>query len=67
MAAINGRKAHNDNGWVKIGRVRMNSWISKKMPAADIYISERELVHIQKRHSDELDTLGISSLDYVLA
>ena len=63
--ATNGKKAHNDNQFIKVGRIRMNSWTSKKMPVADIIISERELVHIATTHKRELDKLGISSLNYV--
>lgn len=44
--ATNGKKAHYDNQYIKVGRVRMNSWMSSTIPVADIYISERELVHI---------------------
>lgn len=63
--ATNGKKAHNDNQFIKVGRIRMNSWASKKMPVADIIISERELVHIANRHTAELKALGIDAFNYV--
>ncbi len=62
-----GRKAHNDNRYIKVGRVRMNSWINKVLPAADIIISERELVHIGNKHNKELVALGFDSMSYVQA
>ena len=60
-----GRKTHYDFDYYKIGRVRMNSWASEKIPVADIMVSDRELVHIFNRHKTELQTLGISSFSYV--
>ena len=60
-----GCKAHNDNRYIKVGRVRMNSWINKTLPAADIIISERQLVHISTSHSGELQKLGLTALNYV--
>lgn len=61
----NGKKAHNDNRYIRVGRVRMNSWIAKALPVADIFVSERELVHIASKHSKELNALGIDALCYV--
>ena len=63
--ANNGRKAHNDNRYIKVGRVRMNSWMSSALPVADILISERELVHITTKHGKELQQLGIDAFVYV--
>ena len=63
--ATNGRKAHNDNQYVKIGRVRMNSWINEKLPVADILIAERELVHISHKRASILNKLGLDSFAYV--
>lgn len=63
--AIDGRKAHNDNRYIKVGRVRMSSWMSKTLPIADIYISERELVHITTKHAKELNALGLDALAYI--
>lgn len=61
----NGRKAHNDNRYIRVGRVRMNSWIAKALPVADIFVSERELVHITSKHARELNALGFDALCYV--
>lgn len=63
--ATNGKKAHNDNRYIKVGRVRMNSWMSSVLPIADIVISERELVHISTKHGKELKQLGIDAILYV--
>lgn len=63
--ANSGQKAHNDNRYYKAGRIRMGSWITQKLPAADILISERELVHITNRHSNELHDLGMTSKSYI--
>lgn len=61
----NGKKAHNDSAMIKVGRIRYNSWATKTLSAADIYIFESELVHITKRHSKELGTIGMTSIDFV--
>ena len=29
----NGKKAHNESQFIKIGRVRLHSWINEKLPA----------------------------------
>lgn len=63
--AKSGQKAHNDNQYLKAGRLRMGSWITNKLPAADILISERELVHIRNRHPTELHNLGITAESYI--
>ena len=63
--ANSGKKAHNENRFIKIGRVRLHSWINEKLPAADILISEREIVHVATRHSQELASLGMEAFNYV--
>ena len=63
--AINGRKAHNDNRYIKVGRVRMNSWASKCLAVRDIVIYETELVHINNKHGKELQTVGLTAYDFV--
>ena len=63
--AASGKKAHNDNRYIKVGRVRRNSWINQVLPAADILISEREIVHIGNHHRAELAKLGIDSFAYI--
>ena len=63
--AISGKKAHNESQFIKIGRVRLHSWINEKLPAADIIISEREIVHIANKHHQELALLGMEAFNYV--
>lgn len=41
------------------------SWINEKLPAADILISEREIVHIANKHSQELALLSMKAFNYV--
>lgn len=63
--ATNGRKAHNDNRYYKIGRVRRNSWATSILATYDLVIYESELVHIQNRHGRELRNIGITPFDFV--
>ena len=63
--ANNGKKAHNDNIYYKIGRIRMNSWASKCLAVCDIVIYETELVHIHHRHHKELQAVGMDAFDFV--
>lgn len=63
--ATSGKKAHNESQYIKIGRVRLHSWINEKLPAADILISEREIVHIANKHKQELASLGMEAFNYV--
>lgn len=63
--ATSGRKAHNDFAYHKIGRVEYRSWINKKLLVGNIYISDRELVHIQNKHQKELAGLGFTAESYV--
>jgi formylmethanofuran dehydrogenase subunit B len=63
--AGSGTKAHNDNKFLKVGRIRYNSWATTVLKACDIVVSERELVHIYKDHASELEQLGISVFNFV--
>lgn len=63
--AASGKKAHNDNRFIKVGRVRLNSWMNEKLPVADILISERELVHISHKRASLLSKLGLDGFSYV--
>ena len=63
--ATSGKKAHNENQFIKIGRVRLHSWMNAKLPAADILISEREIVHVANKHRQELALLGMEAFNYV--
>jgi len=63
--ATDGQKAHNDVKFFKVGRIRYNSWATKALKAVDIVVSERELVHIQKKHNVELEQIGMTAFDFV--
>lgn len=63
--ANSGKKAHNDNAPYKVGRIKMNSWATKILPAADIVIYDTELVHIYNRHKKELQSVGMNAFDFV--
>ncbi len=63
--ATDGKKAHNDNKCIKVGRIRMNSWATKILKACDIVIYESELVHIKNKHNAELQKIGMTAFDFV--
>lgn len=63
--ADSGKKAHNDNQYIKVGRIRMNSWATEVLSAYDIIIYESELIHIKNRHGKELQTIGMTAFDFV--
>ena len=63
--ANNGGKAHNDNRYIKVGRVRMNSWAAQCLAVRDIIVYETELVHITNRHGKELESIGMTAFDFV--
>ena len=63
--AKSGVKAHNDNIFYKVGKIRYNSWATKVLRAYDIVVSERELLHIQNNHYAELEQLGMTAFDFV--
>lgn len=63
--AGSGAKAHNDNKFLKVGRIRYNSWATPVLKSCDIIVSERELVHIYNYHAVELELLGMSAFDFV--
>lgn len=60
-----GKKAHNDDKIIIVGRIRYNSWATKVLKARNIAIYESGLVHIQNRHKKELSLLGQTALDFV--
>jgi hypothetical protein len=63
--ATSGKKAHNDNKYYKVGRIRRNSWANAVLGAYDIVVSEQELVHIKNKHNTELLQLGMTAFDFV--
>lgn len=60
-----GIKAKNDVRSIYIGRIRFNSWALNVLKARDVIIYETELVHILNRHSKELQTIGLTPIDFV--
>ena len=62
---LDGKKAHFENKVYKVGRIRYNSWATKVLKACDVVISESELVHIENRHSKELNKIGQTAWDFV--
>ncbi len=63
--ATSGKKAHNDNNYYKVGRIKMNSWAAEVLPVLDIICYESELVHISKDHHKELAIIGMTAFDFV--
>jgi len=63
--AGSGAKAHNDNKFFKVGRIRYNSWATPVLKAYDIIVYESELVHIYNHHAKELSQLGFTAYDFV--
>lgn len=52
------------NGF-KIGRLRMTIAKAINKRCADIYISDTHIKHIERKHSKELEQLGIGAFEYV--
>ena len=63
--ASDGKKAHLDSTFYKVGKIRYGSWANKALNAYDIIVYERELVHIQNEHGAELETVGFTAFDFV--
>jgi hypothetical protein len=54
-----------DKHYTKVGRLKTTIAKSIHRKSADIYISENHLQHIYKRHSAELDALGLTNIEFV--
>lgn len=52
-------------GYIKVGRIPMSIARQAHVKCADIMIDNRHIEHINKKHRVELDTLGISAIDFV--
>ena len=52
-------------GYIKVGRITMPIARQAHVKCADIMIDNRHIEHINKKHRVELDTLGISAIDFV--
>ncbi|MDR0812015.1 MAG: hypothetical protein LBN23_07085 [Paludibacter sp.] len=62
--ASSGKKAHNDNKFYKVGKIRYQNWAVKILKATDIVVFESELVHISKHHP-EISRLGLTVFDFI--
>ena len=51
--------------YIKVGRIPLSIARQAHVKCADIMIDNRHIEHINKKHRVELDTLGISALDFV--
>ncbi len=51
--------------FIKVGRISMPIAKQAHVKCADIMIDNRHIEHINKKHKMELDTLGISAMDFV--
>ena len=54
-----------DGTYIKIGRLKMSIAKEAHVACADIMIDKQHLAHIQQKHSNELNTLGINAVDFV--
>jgi hypothetical protein len=63
--ASDGKKAHNDSIFYKVGKIKYRSWANKVLKEYDIIVYERELVHIGTHHKTELGNLGLTAFDFV--
>ena len=52
--------------YIKVGRITMSIARQAHVKCADIMIDNRHVEHINKKHRVELDTLGISAIDFVM-
>ena len=59
------RKKNNEAG-IKVGRLKFTIAKQIKCKCADIYITPNYLKHIELRHKDELEQVGLSAYDFVL-
>ncbi len=53
------------DGYIKVGRIRQTVARKAHIKAADVVIDRNHIVHIDKKHREELHALGLSALDYV--
>ena len=53
------------SGFIKVGRISMPIARQAHVKCADIMIDNRHIEHINKKHRVELNTLGISAIDFV--
>lgn len=53
------------DGYIKVGRITLSIAKQAHVKCADIMIDNRHVEHINKKHRVELDTLGISAIDFV--
>ena len=63
--ATSGKKAHNDNKYYVVGRIKYRSWATAVLKVRDIIVYESELVHIYNDHKKELSKIGMTAFDFV--
>lgn len=59
------KKNEVTNPFIKVGRLKKSVADKAHIKAANIYITKDHLRHIYKSHKKELDSLGISAIDFV--
>jgi hypothetical protein len=52
---------------IKVGRLKMTIARQINRKCADIYLTSNYLKHIERRHKTELEKLGLSAIDFVIA
>ena len=53
------------SGYIKVGRITLSIAKQAHVKCADIMIDNRHIEHINKKHRIELETLGVSAIDFV--
>lgn len=61
---MNANKAFTTE-FIKVGRITLSIARKAHVKCADIMIDNRHIEHINKKHRVELDSLGISAIDFV--
>ena len=56
-----------ENKHIKVGRLKMTVARQINRKCAEIYLTSNYLKHIERRHKTELEKLGLSAIDFVLA
>lgn len=62
---MNSKLEAKTSGYIKVGRINLSIARQAHVKCADIMIDNRHIEHINKKHRVELDTLGISAIDFV--
>jgi hypothetical protein len=65
VRAMSTKPESQTTGYIKVGRISMSIARQAHVKCADIMIDNRHIEHINKKHRVELDTLGISAIEFV--